>query len=98
LEGVLFFLVLGKLWKRGKRRRKIGRIVCFGELSQGTVVFGNFGLRGEETVRVLGARESERLFVVGWEVNIQFGQFGQEQEQIEKGLNQPTCRSRYVLY
>jgi hypothetical protein len=31
-RGLIFF-VLGKLWKRGKRRRKIGRIVCFGELS-----------------------------------------------------------------
>jgi hypothetical protein len=78
LKGVLFFLVLGKLWKRGKRRRKNGKIVCFGELSQGTVVSGNFGLRGQETARILGARESERLFEVGWEVNIQFGQFGQE--------------------
>jgi hypothetical protein len=44
---------------------------CFGELSQGTVVAENFGLGGQETARILGARESERLFLVGWEVNIQ---------------------------
>jgi hypothetical protein len=44
-----------------------------GKLSQGTVVAGNFGLRGQETARIPGARESERLFLVGWEVNIQLG-------------------------
>jgi hypothetical protein len=42
----------------------------FWELSQGTVVAGNFGLRGQETTRIPGAREPERLFLVGWEVNI----------------------------
>jgi hypothetical protein len=69
-----------------------------GKFYRGTVVAGNFGLGGQETARIPGAREPERLFLVGWEVNIQFGQFGQEQEQVNKGLNQPTCRSRYVFY
>jgi hypothetical protein len=69
---------------------------CFGEVSQDTVVAGNFGLGGQETVRIPGARESERLFLVGWEVNIQYGQ-EQEHDQIEKGLDRPTCRWRYVL-
>jgi hypothetical protein len=69
---------------------------CFGELSQGTVVAGNFGLEGQETARIPGARESERLFLVGWEVNIQSGQ-EQEHDQTEKGLDKPTCRWRYVL-
>jgi hypothetical protein len=32
-------------------------------------VAGNFGLRGQETVRNPGAREPERLFLVGWEDN-----------------------------
>jgi hypothetical protein len=32
------------------------------------VVARNFGLGGQETVRIPGARESERLFLVGWEV------------------------------
>jgi hypothetical protein len=41
---------------------------------RGTVVAGNFGLGGQETVRIPGAREPERLFLVGWEVNTQFGQ------------------------
>jgi hypothetical protein len=45
--------------------------MVFGELSQGTVVAGNFGLWGQETVRIPGARESERLFLVHWEINIQ---------------------------
>jgi hypothetical protein len=35
----------------------------------GTIVAGNFGLGGQETIRIPGARESERLFLVGWEVN-----------------------------
>jgi hypothetical protein len=43
----------------------------FWKLSQGTVVAGNFGLRGQETARIPGTREPERLFLVGWEVNIQ---------------------------
>jgi hypothetical protein len=46
--------------------------MVFVKLSQGTVV-GNFGLGGQETTRIPGARESERLFLVGWEVNIQLG-------------------------
>jgi len=40
---------------------------------KGTVVAGKFGLRGQEIVRIPGARKSERLFLVGWEVT-QFGQ------------------------
>jgi hypothetical protein len=39
----------------------------------GARVAGNFGLGGQETVRNPRARESERLFLAGWEVN-QFGQ------------------------
>jgi hypothetical protein len=48
----------------------------FWKLSQGTVVAGNFGLGGQETTRIPGAREPERLFLVGWEVNIQLGSLG----------------------
>ena len=59
---------------------------CFGELSQGTVVAGNFGLEGQEIARIPGARDPERLFLVGWEVNIQSGQ-EQEQDQTKKGLD-----------
>jgi hypothetical protein len=43
-EGSYFCFV--KLCKRWKRRRKIGRPDCFGELSQGTDVARNFGLGG----------------------------------------------------
>jgi hypothetical protein len=53
-EGSYFCFV--KLCKRWKRRRKIGRPDCFGELSQGTVVARNFGLGGQETARIPGAR------------------------------------------
>ena len=38
---------------------------CFGELSHGTVVAGKFGLVGQETAKIPGARELERLFLVG---------------------------------
>jgi hypothetical protein len=55
-----------------------------GNFYRGTVVVGNFVLRGQETARIPGARELERLFLVGWEVNIQFGQ---EQEQGAKSTN-----------
>jgi hypothetical protein len=75
--------------------------IVLGNFYMGTVVAGNFGLRGQETARILGAREPKRLFLAGWEVNIQFGKFGavgQDQEQTGKGINQPTCRSRYVFY
>jgi hypothetical protein len=69
--------------------------MVFGKLSQGTVVAGNFGLGGQETARIPGAREPERLFLVGWEVNIQSGQ-EQEHDQTEKGLdNQPAGGGMY---
>jgi hypothetical protein len=67
---------------------------AFRKLSQGTVVAGNFGLRGQETARIPRARESERLFLVGWEVNIQFGVVGHDHQQAEKGLNQLIYRLR----
>jgi len=67
-----------------------------GELSHGTVVAMNFGPEGQETIRILGAREPETLFLVGWEVNIQSGQ-KQEHDQTKKGLDKPTCRWRHVL-
>jgi len=40
-----------------------------GGLSQGAPVPGNFGLGGQETVRNPAARESDRLFLAGWEVS-----------------------------
>jgi hypothetical protein len=52
-----------------------------GELSHGTVVARNFGPEGQETIRILGAREPKRLFLVGWEVNIQFGQLGKNKNK-----------------
>jgi hypothetical protein len=33
-------------------------------------------LGGKETARIPGAREPKRLFLVGWEVNIQLGSLG----------------------
>ena len=48
----------------------------FWKFSQGTAIAGSFGLGARETARILGDRESERLFLVGWEVNIQLGSLG----------------------
>jgi len=65
----------------------------FEELSQGTDVVGNFGLEGQKITRIPRDRELERLFLAGWEVNIQcWKEQGQEQEhdQIEKGLDKPN--------
>jgi hypothetical protein len=48
--------------------------MVFGKLSQGTIVVVNFGLMGQETARMPIDRKPERLFLFGWEVNIQSGQ------------------------
>jgi hypothetical protein len=72
---------------------------------RGTVVVGNFGLEGQETVRIPGARESERLFLVGWEVNTQFGQFGHHQQhhqlevehQVEVNTLCAYCCYHYIV-
>jgi hypothetical protein len=58
--------------------------IVLGNFYRDTAVAGNFGLGGQETARIPGAKEPERLFLVGWEVNIQFGQ---EQEQGAKSTN-----------
>jgi hypothetical protein len=55
-------------------------LVLLEDSHRGIVVAGNFGLEGQETVRIPGAREPERLFLVGWEVNIQFGQVQHHQQ------------------
>jgi hypothetical protein len=57
----------------------------FRKLSQGTTVAWNFGLRGQETARIHGARYLERLFLVGWEVNIHFGKLGRIINNQERG-------------
>jgi hypothetical protein len=44
----------------------------WGNFYRGTTVAGKFGFGGQETVKISGAREPERLFLVGWEVNIHF--------------------------
>jgi hypothetical protein len=41
----------------------------------------NFGLGGQETTRIPGAREPERLFLVGWEVNIKLGSLGKNKNK-----------------
>jgi hypothetical protein len=58
---------------RNSERRRLVNNLVFGNSHRDTVVAGNFGLGGQETARIPGARELERLFLVGWEVNIQFG-------------------------
>jgi hypothetical protein len=63
---------LGKFWKKeGKRRRLEGKN-CFGGLLLGHCCCWEFWARGQETARIPGAREPERLFLAGWEENIQF--------------------------
>jgi hypothetical protein len=69
----------------GGRRRRGGNnsfagTILLEDSHRGTIVAGNFGLGGQETVRIPGARESERLFLVGWEVNTQFGQVQHHQQ------------------
>jgi hypothetical protein len=104
LERGLF--VLGKIGGRRRkeeilkergRRRKLEEQIVLGKFYRGTAVAGNFGLGGQETARIPGAREPERLFLVGWEVNIQLGSLGKNKNK-PKGINQPTCRLRYVFY
>jgi hypothetical protein len=68
----------------GEGGGKLGEPIILETLT-GTVVAGNFGLRGQETARIPGAREPERLFLVGWEVNIQFGQLGRIINNQERG-------------
>jgi hypothetical protein len=52
------------------RRWKLEEQIVLGRFYKNTVVTGNFGLGGQETARIPGARESKRLFLVGCEVNI----------------------------
>jgi hypothetical protein len=52
----------------------------------------DFGLGGQETARIPGAREPERLFLAGWEETLSFRQWTSGQlsnGQGSKGLNQP---------
>jgi hypothetical protein len=72
-------LVYGKVRKfgeeeggRGVTTVLVATTVFLEDSHRGTIVAGNFGLGGQETVRIPGAREPERLFLVGWEVNTQF--------------------------
>ena len=63
-------------WERKKeegRKQFLAATVLLEDSHRGTVVAGNFGLGGQEIVRILGAREPDRLFLVNWEVT-QFGQ------------------------
>jgi hypothetical protein len=83
-EGSFFLGKIGEeegkeeiLKERGKKEEIGGHRLFWGDFTGALVVAGNFGLGGQETTRIPGAREPERLFLVGWEVNIQFGQFGQ---------------------
>jgi hypothetical protein len=51
-------MIRGRQWRNSEIERKevkIGRTDCFGELF--IVVAGNFGLGGQETARIPGARE-----------------------------------------
>jgi hypothetical protein len=72
-------LVLGYfgLWEGRKLGEEEGggqeTTILLEDSHRGTIAAGNFGLEGEETIRIPRAREPERLLLVGWEVNNQFG-------------------------
>jgi hypothetical protein len=68
--------------RKGEGRRQFGTVflfcTCFGLTTDlrtftGGTCCWEFWARGQETVRNPGAREPDRLFLAGWEVN-QFGQ------------------------
>jgi hypothetical protein len=63
LEGGLFFSL--EISARGEGGGGKWENILFCKLSQGTIVAGNFGLRSEETTRIIGASEPKRLFLVG---------------------------------
>jgi len=58
------------LKERGKNEEIGGLRLFWKNFDRGIAVAGNFGLEGQETARILAARETKRLFLVGWEVNI----------------------------
>jgi hypothetical protein len=60
--------------EEGRKQQFWAGTVLLEDSHRGTVVAGNFGLGGQETVRIPGAREPKMLFLVGWEFNIQSGQ------------------------
>jgi len=49
----------------------MGKIGHFGNSHRAPLLLG-----GQETARITGAREPEKLFLVGWEVNIQLSSLG----------------------
>ena len=69
-RGLCFGENWGKEDKIMKEERKLEEHIVLGNSHRGIDVAGNFGFTGRETARILGARESERLFLVGWEVTI----------------------------
>jgi hypothetical protein len=80
----------GKNWGRRRQGRNSERgeeggnwrtEIVLGRFYRGTAIVGNFWLGGQETERIRRARELERLFLVGWEVNIQFGQLGKNKNK-----------------
>jgi hypothetical protein len=78
---------------------EIGRRNCFGGLLLGHCCCWGFWARGQETTRIPGAREPKRLFLAGWEVNIQFWAVWERTRTKEQGAKSTrTCRSRYVFY
>jgi len=50
--------------------------LVFGNSHRDTAIAGNFGHGVQETTRIPGDREPKRLYLVGWEVNIQLGSLG----------------------
>jgi hypothetical protein len=89
-EGYFVFFFWRRNWGKKEeeeilKEEEIGEHIGFGNSHRDTVVAGKFGLRGQETARIPGARESERLFLVGWEVNIQFGAVWARVRKIRKG-------------
>jgi len=82
----------------GGRKERMSWSEQFGleDFHRDTVVAGNFGLGGQETVRIHGAREPERLFLVVWEVNSQFcaRSTSSTTSSTSKGIKQLSFRLR----
>jgi hypothetical protein len=89
----VIFLIYGKVRNLEREKEKGGSslgCICSASVFlttylrtlTGARVAGNFGLGGQETVRNPGAREPERLFLAGWEVN-QFGQDSSTSVQLQ---------------
>jgi hypothetical protein len=70
-----------EILKERGRRSKLEEQIDLGIFYKDSVVVGNFGLKVQDNARISGDRDSERLFIVVWEVNIQLGSLGKNKNK-----------------